>query len=160
MNVERTKALETVRAALGRTRIAQSILAVVFIGFAWLFTGAVDGGSPLGGKILVVVMTALFALVAAVLLWLALWKSNPHRSPLMRALTLRPDEVLRVYQRVVEVNVHGVEAPTRDTSVMVQLADGSTVPITVKKDQAARVIDAIQRLAPRVIVGAAPGVRA
>jgi hypothetical protein len=153
MTTEQREALALIRSSLGRARVAQIILGLVFAGFAWLFTLA--GETTLGGKILMVTMTAFFMLVAAVLFWVALFKVSPSRSPLVRALVERPDDVLRVYEQAVQVEVHGVEAPTVDTNVMVQLADGSTVGITVNKAVAPRLVEAIRLLAPRAAVGPA-----
>jgi hypothetical protein len=153
MTPEQASSLALVRGALGRARIAQVVLGLVVAGMGWLFTFSLDESSTLGSKIGVGVMSSFFALMAGVLFWVALFKNSPSRSPLVRALAEKPDTVVWLYQQDIDVQVNGVQAPVTNANVIVRLADGSTVAITVHKTKAASLMAALQTLAPQAVSG-------
>jgi hypothetical protein len=153
MTADRHANIQTVRAALGGARARQIGLAIFVAAMAALFTLAIDADSTLGAKVMVYVMTGLFGSLAAALVWIALVKSDPDRSPLMAALRDRPSDVVWLYVQDVKVDVDGIDAPVRDCNVTARLADGSTVAITVNKAKADGVMAALAALAPAAVVG-------
>jgi hypothetical protein len=153
MKSERDASLALVRRALARARVAQIVLGVVVAALGWLFTLALDAESTLGKKILIFGMIGLFAIMAGGLFWVALFKTSPSRSPLMRALIHRPDDVVWLYQQDTTVQANGIEAPVADTNIMARMADGSTVAVTVRKPDGPALMRALQTLAPRAATG-------
>lgn len=153
MTAQRETSFETVRAALRRSRAGQLVLAGVLAAIAGLSTFGIDGDATTGDRVKTYGVTAFFGLVTLALVWSALVKSSPDRSPLMVALRTRPDDVVWLYVQHFDVNVGGINAPVRDCNVIARLADGSTAAITVSKAKADEVMAALIALAPRAVVG-------
>jgi hypothetical protein len=142
-----------VSAALGRSRRALVILAVVVFGLGGLGSLALDEHPTTGAVVLVALVAGFFALLGVVLLWVGFVKNSPQRSPLIVALRERPDDVVWIYLQDVTVDVSGIAAPVRDANLIANLRDGSTVAITVQKAQAAALFDALAALAPGAATG-------
>jgi hypothetical protein len=142
--------LAVVAAALGRTRRASVILACVVLALAGIAAGNVRSNAFVHW-----VIGGFFAAVAMGLLWLGLVKNSPARSPLMRALRQRPDDLVWVYCKEFSVSVHGAEVPgvVRDVNIVANLVDGSACVLVVHKDRAREVLSAISAVAPRAATG-------
>lgn len=153
MNPDRQAALSLVTRSLSSAGVAQIGLGIFVLGFAYLFTLPVDETSTIAGMALAYGMSAFFVLIAGVLFWVALFKSRPSRSPLVRALRERPDDVVWIYRMDTNVSVGPIDAPVLQCNVVAGLADGSTVAMTVRIPAADDLLLALHTLATRAAVG-------
>ena len=153
MTTANDPSLALVQSALGRSRLALVVLAIVVAGLAWLCTLGVHEDGTLAARIMAWGVVGFFALLSVLLLWVAIYKNSPSRSPLVVALRNRPTDVVWIYQQDVAVNVHGIAAPVRDANVIARLRDGSTVAITVSRNAAPALLAALAALAPSAAVG-------
>jgi hypothetical protein len=149
----REENLALVSGALGRSRRAMVILAVVVFGLGGLCSLGLDEHPTMGAIVMVALVAGFFALLGVVLLWVGFVKNSPQRSPLVVALRERPDDVVWIYPQDVTVDVDGIAAPVRDSNVIAKLRDGSTVAITVNRSQAAALFGALTALAPGAATG-------
>jgi hypothetical protein len=156
MDAERRTSLAVVRRALGRARLIQLGFAVFVAVLGCIPLIGFDDRPTLTSKIVVGGIGGFLLLLAAVSLWAALVKSNPNRSPLIRALLEHPDDVVWLYESETAITVNGIEAPVSDTNIIAGLADGKTIAITIKKPNAAALLDALKALAPRATIGFTP----
>jgi len=87
--------LEIVRRALVHTRNAQLIVGAAMFLFAALFATAFDSHATTAKQLTALGPAAFFGLVGALMLWVALVKNDPDRSPLLLALRDRPARAQR-----------------------------------------------------------------
>lgn len=153
MVASREENLALVSAALGRSRRAMVILAVVVFGLGGLCSLALDEHPTTGAVVMVALVAGFFAMLGLLLLWVGFVKNSPQRSPLVLALRERPDDVVWIYQQDVTVDVSGIAAPVQDANVIANLRDGSTVAITVNRSQATALLGALTALAPGAATG-------
>ncbi|MDB4932804.1 MAG: hypothetical protein JWM10_5288 [Myxococcaceae bacterium] len=153
MAASREENLTLVSAALGRSRRAMVILAVVVFGLGGLCSLALDEHPTTGAIVIVALVAGFFAMLGVLLLWVGFVKNSPQRSPLVVALRERPDDVVWIYLQDVAVDVSGIAAPVQDANVIANLRDGSTVAITVQKSQAPALLAALAALAPGAATG-------
>ncbi len=153
MAASREENLSVVTAALGRSRRAMVILAVVVFGLAGLCSQGLDERPTTGAIVMVALVAGFFTLLGILLLWVGFVKNSPQRSPLVVALRERPDDVVWIYQQDVTVDVSGIAAPVQDANVITNLRDGSTVAITVHKSQVTALLAALSALAPGAATG-------
>src|SRR5271167_2049018 len=102
---KREQHLSVVKAALGRSRRASVLVALLMLGIAAIIRPGLEDLLT-RSVVLAWGVTACFAAVSAVLLWVGFYKNSPRRSPLIRALREDPDAVVWLFQQDVQVSLH------------------------------------------------------
>jgi hypothetical protein len=152
-NAVHTAQLAVVRSALARARNAQLLIGGVLFAFASIGAGSFNGEGRTSTKLVSTLCLILLTSAAVILFWVALTKSNPNRSRLVLALRNHPDTLVWIYAQDIASGTESGPARIRDRNVYVKFADGSTVALTVRKERADRLFEALKTLAPGVAEG-------
>ncbi len=162
MPIDDERAFQIVRTAISRTRRGLLIVGLGMLAFGGLFASmlvrpdAVGIAPGIGGLLIIGSFALFFGLIGGAMCWTALVKQRPDRAPLMIALRNRPELVVWIYAQDVEVIVEGIRAPVGDRNVIAKFADGSTIALTVKKEQADELLAALAQLATDATTGFTP----
>jgi hypothetical protein len=155
-NAVHSAQLAVVRSALARARNAQLLIGGVLFAFASIGAGSFNSEGKTGSKLVSTLCLILLTSTAVILFWVALTKSNPNRSPLVLALRNHPDTLVWIYAQDIASRTESGPARIRDRNVYVKFADGSTVALTVRKERAGQLCEALKTLAPGVAEGFTP----
>lgn len=151
----RTSALDVLTDSLRRTRtqlLSVGLGIVAFAGFMiWLGASGADRTASTGTNIAIAVIGGVFAIFGLLIAARGWALRSIEGSWIMQLILQRPQEIVWMYELVVQHAVAGDVSAT--SSVFLWFADGRSYSISVQREDARALLDELSRRAPNALVG-------